>query len=308
MRGVRPRVVSRQARWLGFCLLGGALSLGCDAGTASSIFSADFVDVVAGDAEEPVASIKNAPGHVPILFVNNLRYDSQLVSYLEALQAERRLGNLADFTGDLSSLRPRVRVRIQVVFEDGGTLPFEFVSGDGVVEIERLDEDEDDEEIPGIPEEPLDPVLTQNDLERLVATCEVLAVSVEGNPQVFVPVFTRVIRVEVNDLGFQTRVLVRTDRPQFRPVLPDEVDDNLNITLRRNYSVREAPAPAVDLSCGSMIGIVMEGTVSMPFTEPEDDPEDEFVAGRSAVPGFVDTDAPAEASIPGRFKFTVQVR
>jgi hypothetical protein len=57
-----------------------------------------------------------------------------------------------------------------------------------------------------------------------------------------------------------------------------------------------------------MVGIVISGTVSVPFTAPEDEPEDEFIAEQSAVPGFVDTDTPAEASIPGRFEFLVTVQ
>lgn len=306
MPGARQRVVWRQTRWLALCLLGVALSFGCDAGTASSIFNPAFVEVVAGTTEEPVATVSNAPGHVPIIFVNKLRFEPQLLSYMEALRAERRLSNLEDPAGSLSDLRPRVRMRISITYENGNTLPFEFVDGDSVVETERRDEE--DEEIPGTAEEPLDPVLTANDLARLVATCEVARVEVVGDPAVFVPVSVREIQVESGDFGFQTRELLRTNRPQFMPVLPDEVDENLNVTLRRNYSIREAPAPAKDVTCGSMIGITVEGAVGVPFTQPEDEPADDFIAGRSAVPGFVTTDDTAQASMPGRFKFTVEVR
>jgi hypothetical protein len=114
--------------------------------------------------------------------------------------------------------------------------------------------------------------------------------------------------VEVGDLAQQTRTLVSTDNPQFRPILPDEVDENLNVVLARNYGVREAPAPALNITCGSMVGIVLSGTVGTPFTAPEDNPEDDFVAEQSTVPGFVDTDITAEASIPGRFEFLVVVQ
>ncbi|HUU82965.1 MAG TPA: hypothetical protein VM243_05610 [Phycisphaerae bacterium] len=305
MQRARQTVVSRARRWLGLCLLGAGVSVGCDAGTASSVFNPAFVDVVGGTAEEPIASVENAPGHVPIIFVNNLRFDSQLTSYLEALRADRRLIHLEDPAGSLSDIRPRIRMRIQVTFENGNTLPFEFVDGDSVVEIERLDDQND----PAAPaEEPIDPVLTQNDLSRMVAICNVARVEVVGDPQVFVPVTTRVIRIVTGDFGFQTRELERRDRPQFRPVLPDVVDENFNITLLRNFNVREAPAPAKNLTCGSIVGIVVDGIVSVPFTEPEDDPGDDFIAGQPLVPGYVTTDETAAASIPGRYRFTVTVR
>jgi hypothetical protein len=227
------------------------------------------------------------------------------VTYLGLLNEERRLSGVVDATKPLSSLRPRVRVRVQVSFENGDVVQYEFVEGDGVFEIELRPEEEIDL---GIPPTPVDPNLTENTLSRLVAACDVARVELIGNAQVFVPVFVRTIRVEVGDLAQQTRTLVSTDNPQFRPILPDDVDENLNVVLARNYGVREAPAPALNITCGSMVGIVLSGTVGTPFTAPEDNPEDEFIAEQATVPGFVDTDIPAEASIPGRFEFLVTVQ
>ena len=273
----------------------------------TSAFNPEFVSLFDAEGTGEFASVQNATGHVPLIFVNKLRYAPQLVSYLAKLQEERRLSGLEDAQIPLSSLRPRVRLRIQVIYADDPDNPvqYEFVEGDGVFEVELREEEDEDL---GLPPPPVDPNLTENTLSRLVAACNVAQVEILGNAQVFVPVFVRTIRVEVGDLAQQTRTLVATDNPQFRPILPDDVDENLNTVLARNYGVREAPAPAINITCGSMIGIVLSGTVSVPFTAPEDEPEDEFIAEQSSVPGFVDTDIPREASIPGRFEFLVTVQ
>ena len=80
------------------------------------------------------------------------------------------------------------------------------------------------------------------------------------------------------------------------------------MTLLRNFGIREAPPAAENLTCGSMVGIVVSGFLSVTFTAPEDDPEDEFIAERDEVPGFVDTDIPAQVSVPGRYEFLVKVQ
>ena len=293
-------------------LVAAGLALACIASGTScnltSAFNPEFVELFDAGGTGEYASVQNATGHVPVIFVNNLRYSSQLVSYLGKLQEERRLSGLENAQTPLSSLRPRVRIRIQVIYETddpNNTVQYEFVEGDGVFEVELREEEDEDL---GLPPPPVDPNLTENTLSRLVATCDVARVEILVNPQVFVPVFVRTIRVEVGDLAQQTRTLVATDNPQFRPILPDDVDENLNTVLARNYGVREAPAPAINITCGSMVGIVISGTVSVPFTAPEDEPEDEFIAKQSSVPGFVDTDTPREASIPGRFEFLVTVQ
>jgi hypothetical protein len=284
--------------------LSAALTVG-GLGCSTAMFNDEFVELFDAEGTGQFASVDNATGHVPVIFVNRLQYSPQLVTYLEALNEERRLSGVPDTVTDLSTLRPRVRMRVTVAFENGEIAEYEFIDGDGVFEIELREEEEEDL---GIPITPVDPNLTANTLSRLVCACDVLAVTILLDPQVFVPVNVRTIRVEVGDLAQQTRTLVVTDTPQFRPILPDEVDENLNTTLARNYGVREAPAPAIDITCGSMVGIVLSGVVSIPFTRPEDNPEDEFIAQRDRVPGFVDTDIPAEASIPGRFEFLISVR
>jgi hypothetical protein len=230
----------------------------------SSVFNPAFVDILDAEGTGENATVENAPGHIPVVFVNRTTFSPQLINYLEDLNASRRLSGTDPTAQDLRDLRPRMRVQMLVAFDNGSILPFEFVDGDGVVEIDVRDTDVDI----GIPDLPTDPRLTENDLTRLVASCDadVVGVSIVGNPQVFVPVFTRTIRVEVGEeSGEQTRILVATDPPGFTAILRDEVDADLNVTLLRNYGVREAPAAAEDLRCGTMVGIRISGTVSVPW-------------------------------------------
>ncbi|MFQ5489216.1 MAG: hypothetical protein ACE5GE_00730 [Phycisphaerae bacterium] len=275
------------------------------AGCSAALFNPEFVDVFDATGAGTVGSVENATGHVPIIFVNRLRYAPSLASFMRTLNEERRLSGIPEGVTDFNSLRPRVRLRVRVTYENGNVIEHEFVDGDGVFEFEPREENEEDL---GIPITPVDPNLTENTLSRVVALCDVIRVEIVGNVQVFVPVIVRTIRVEVGDLAQQTRTLVVTDNPQFRPILPDEVDENLNVTLLRNFGVREGPGPAENLTCGSMVGIVVSGVVTVPFTAPEDNPEDSFIAQRDEVPGFVDTDVPAQVSVPGRYEFLVRVR
>ncbi len=289
----------------GIGLAFGAVALSCGV-PVSSIFNPAFVDVLDAEGTGENATVQNAPGHIPIVFVNQTRFDPNLISYMDDLKAAGRLSGVDDPFASLEGLKPRVRVRVRVTFENGNSLPFEFVVGDSLVEIDVRDADLEGDETVDLP---VDPRLTEDDLARMVAVCGVVRVEIEGDPQVFVPVIMRTIQVDVGDQsGEQTRLEVARDLPQFRPVLPDEVNVDLNVTLLRNFGVREAPASVRDLRCGAMVGIVMSGTVRVPFTGPEDEPEDEFVQEHSEIPGFVTTDTTSQASVPGRFKFQIQAQ
>ncbi len=292
-------------------LLGPALA-GCELNTAS-LFNPAFVDVVAsGDGANELATINNAPGHVPVMFVNNTRFSAQLTSYLEALNADRRLSGVDPLSTDLSNLRPRLRVPVRVTYANAedSVLTFEFIDGDGVVEVDTFsEEDETGEEDAGlVTEAPTDPRLTERDLTRLVATCDVARVEVLESAQVFVPVFVRTIDIETPEFGGRIRVVEQIDPPQFRPVLVDELNDDFSITLLRNFSFEDGPAPAENLRCGAVVGIVLSGTVAVPFTGPETNASDEFIQNQDEVPGFINTDNAAEASIPGRYRFDTTVR
>lgn len=309
MAVLRQELQFRGANWLVVVLAAAALPLGIGAGGCeappASLFNPAFVDILDAEGTGANATIDNPPGYVPIVFVNKTRFSPQLINYLEDLNAARRLSGADPTLTDLRSLRPRLRLPLRIEFENGNFLTFEFLEGDSVVEIDVRDTDVDI----GIPDLPVDPRLTESSLTRLVAACGVSRVEIDGDPHVFVPVFARTIRVEVGEeSGEQTRTLVSIQQPRFIEILPDEVDADWNVTLLRNYGIREAPAPAKDLRCGTMVGIAISGTVSIPFTGPEDEPEDEFIQEHSEVPGFIDTDITAEASIPGRFKFLVTMR
>ena len=94
----------------------------------------------------------------------------------------------------------------------------------------------------------------------------------------------------VNDL-VTTRELVSTLEPQFVTLAPDEVDDNLNPVVVRNFDIRDAPVPATNLLCGSSVGITITGDLRVPFVQDE--------LGNT-VPGYLDTNDTAQAALPGR--------
>jgi len=293
--------------WPGLAVVLIALLAGCNLNLAS-LFNPSFVDVVAGgDGTNQLASIENASGHVPVLFVNNTRFATELTSYLEELQQAGRLSGIDPEITDLRQLRPRVRMPVRVTFSNENFFTFEFVDGDGVIEQDVFSGAEtDDAEL--VVDVPTDSRLTERDLTRLVATCDVAQVEIDGNVQVFVPVFLRTIDVAIPDFGAVVRTVEQIDPPQFRPVLADEVNDDLTVTLTRNYSIFDSPAPVEGLRCGAVVGIVLTGEVSVPFTGPETDPGDAFIAAQDEVPGYVNTDNTAVATVPGRFKFLFQAR
>jgi hypothetical protein len=60
---------------------------------------------------------------------------------------------------------------------------------------------------------------------------------------VFIPAFQKVINIVTNDLVV-SRELSQTIQPQFVPLQQDEVDGNQNITLQRNFDLRDVPVQA----------------------------------------------------------------
>lgn len=272
-----------------------ALSGGC-----SSLFNQSFINLIAEPVPDasgvvPNITIDNAPGHVVVVFINNTRFDQRLINYLSSIGVD---------TSD-ENLRPRVRVRTDIRYANGNTATLEFIDGSDIIQASVVT----GEGTQTNPNPPRD--LTENDLTNVVAICDVSIVqpgggidSGETSVEVFVPAFQKVITVTESDVvGGGVTIVLRelesTIPPQFVPLQPDDVDANNNVTVSRNLDIRDVPVPATNLLCGTVVGFTLSGTLELPFVQ------DELGA---FVPGYLDTDATAEAAVPGRFDFTTTVR
>jgi hypothetical protein len=282
--GPAPRPASRERScWR----LSAAIGL---CGSCSSLFNQSFINLVAQPVVDstgavPSITLDNAPGHVPIVFVNNTRFDQTLIDYFDSIGVD---------TSD-PDLRPRVRVRTDIQYVNGNSITLEFIDGSDIVQstVQTLE---------GAQENPLVPRdLVENDLTNIVAVCDVAIVRPGGQStsiEVFIPAFQKVINIVTNDLVV-SRELSQTIQPQFVPLQQDEVDGNQNITLLRNFDLRDVPVQAEGLLCGSVVGFTLSGTLRLPFVQDE--------LGQ-VVPGYLDTDNAAQASVPGRFEFSTIVR
>ena len=79
--------------------------------------------------------------------------------------------------------------------------------------------------------------------------------------------------------------------PQYYILRVDDADEEGNVTARRNIGIRDAPASVVDPICGTVVAIVLDGVLSVPFY--------------GDAPGYDGADAPAVAVVGGRFEFEV---
>ena len=264
------------SRWrrLAVALAGLALA-GCGA------FSPSFLNLI--DTTGRLQTVQNAPGHVVLAVVNNAEIDEQLLNFLETrtefTDAERR------------ALRPRLRMRLRVTFVDGSFQVIEFVTGSRNL----IDPAFDSRAFPD---------LNQNDLNNAVVVCDVAAVQVEPGSaiEVFIPVeLVGFELVETTGTGgqvvteFQPRQRIP---PQFEPLLVDEVDEDGNIIFQRNVGLRDVPSPVTGLTCGSVVAVVVNGVLSVPFLEAADTDEPSF---------DLDDDATV-ATIGGRYEFIVTVQ
>ena len=75
------------------------------------------------------------------------------------------------------------------------------------------------------------------------------------------------------------------------------MDDDNNVLIQGNIGLRDAPSPVVSPLCGSVIGITLNGVLSVPFLPAGD-----------GVPSFDQDDATTIAQIGGRFEFRVSVQ
>ncbi len=190
-----------------------------------------------------------------------------------------------------NALRPRMRMRVQITFTDGSVQTVEFISGSS----QLVDEDFDASTVPD---------LDENTLDDGVMVCDVASVVVEPGTDidVFIPVeITSFQQTDVeNPQGGTTTTFVQREQfpPQFRALQADDVDEDGNVILQRNISVRDVPSPVLSPRCGSVITFVVSGVLTVPFL-PEAGTND---------PSFEIGDIPTAASIGGRYEFRVAVR
>lgn len=230
--------------------------------------------------------IENATGHVVVTFVNNATVDERLLNYMESDE-----GGGLDFTEEeRQGLRPRLRMRVRITFADGTSQLVEYIDGSSTLVDPTFNAESQ-------------PDLNQNDLNNTVANCDVASVAVEAGSaiDVFVPVPLRVYElVESSTTGGQvvrTFELRETIPPQFRALQADEVDEDGNVTARRNVGLRDLPSPTLSPLCGSVIAIVVDGVLSVPFLD-----------GVDTAPSYDRDDPNTSGGVGGRYEFVVTVR
>lgn len=269
------RVLSRRGAGLPLVFSGLAVLLcGCDA------LNPAFVNLIAGEAADDFVSLPNAPGHVAIAMVNTTVVDERLANYL-ARQLNLPLV-------EISKLRPRVRIRVLVTYVDGTTQTVEFIDGSPKL----IDPAFDAQAFPD---------LNQNDLNNVVVVCDVASVQIQpGGIEVFIPVPLAVFDlVQVQVGGGETTVLFVNTAilpPRFATLLVDEIDEDGNVIVQRNIGIRDSPGPIPNVLCGSVVGITIDGVLTVPFFEQESD-----------APSFFADDITSLAQVGGRYEVTVSV-
>jgi hypothetical protein len=257
-----------------------ALSLfvcGCNA------FNPAFVDLIEPSDGSSLVTLTNPPGHVVVTVLNRTIVDEQLLNYLKP-----KLG-MSD--AELRALTPRVRMRLRVTFVDGSFQVIEFVTGSSNL----VDPEFNTQAVPD---------LNQNDRDNAVMLCDVALVELEPgtNVEVFIPVAIEQWElVETNnpaggvDQEFQLRGEIA---PQFRALLVDDTDEDGNVILLRNVGVRDVPSPTPNVICGSVLAVLIDGTLTVPFLSQ----------ANTTNPSFDIDDEETEAGIGGRYEFGVSVQ
>lgn len=249
--------------------------------TSCEAFNPAFVSLFDSEGTGTFQSIPNAPGHVVLTVLNNAEIDERLLTFLESRlmlsDAEKR------------SLRPRIRMRIRVTFVDGTFQTIEFVTGSANLVDPTFGAQ-------------ADPDLNQNDLDNAVVVCDVASIQIEPGSEieVFVPVqLTAFELIEIagqggNTVGttFEPRLRIP---PQFQALQVDDVDPDSNVTLRRNIGIRDVPSSVTNVTCGSVIPIVINGVLAVPFSITDE-------------PSYDITDENTIAAIGGRYEFLVSVQ
>jgi hypothetical protein len=264
----------------------GAARLGCAVALTAigcSAFNPAFLNLIAPDGGDAFISLPNPPGFVVLALVNAAQVDEQLVTYLNQRLNWTR--------AQLDELRPRVRMRLRVTYSDGTFQTVEMVDGSGTF----VDPSFNAQSLPD---------LNQNDLTNVVARCDVASVALEPgtNIEVFVPVpligfqLVEVTAGNIVSSVFQPRTQIL---PQFRALQIDDVDADGNTILRRNVDVRDVLSPTTNIVCGSVVAVVVDGVLSVPFLQG---------VPNNSAPSFDQDDDATVASIGGRFEFRVTVQ
>lgn len=239
-------------------------------------FSSGFTALIDPSGVTSGATLGNPPGHLVITLVNNAEVDERLLTYLQTQ-------GLVIPPEELGSIRPRIRFRVRVTYVDGQEAEVELVSGSR----ELVDPEFDST---------TEPDLNSNDLFNFVVICDVARVEVVQPVEVFVPVELQTVQF-VEPTGTEQGFFrpVGEIPPQFQALLTDLVDDDLNTILQRNIGIRDQAAPADTPRCGAVVGIVVSGSLSVPFLG-------------TGIPGFDLADPQSAASVGGRYEFRVTVQ
>lgn len=268
--------VPKHRKWAGVRGVAYGLTLALVAGCGA--FSPGFESLLTGGV---LQSLDNAPGHVVVQVVNNATVDERLLDFLDASL------NLTD--AEKRALRPRFRTRMNITFFDGSQQTIEFITGTAnFIDPEFAATADTD--------------LGSNDLNNAVVLCDVLSVGIDiADVEVFLPVeVVGFERVEVNNDDGGIVVDFQEDQripPSFRALRLDDVDADLNVEVQRNVGIRDLPAPANNLLCGSVVAFVIEGSLSVPFLD-----------GVSDAPSFDVNDENTVGSIGGRYRLRLAVQ
>ncbi len=248
-----------------------------------SAFNPAFLNLIAPGGGDAFVTLPNSPGFVVLALVDRATIDEQLVSYLKTSI------NPPLTDAEILGLHPRIRMRLRITYTDGTFQTVEMIDGSG----RFVDPTFNAQSLPD---------LNQNDLTNVVARCDVASISLEPgtNIEVFVPVPLVGYQLVQTTVGnttsneFQPRTQIA---PQFRALQVDDVDADGNVTLRRNIDARDVLSPTNNVVCGSVIAVVVDGVMSVPFLRAVTD-----------VPSFDQDDDATVATIGGRFEFRVSVQ
>lgn len=291
MHVLASKVSARCLGWAGILALG-VSAAGCAALNPAAVDVLFPAEIAASLGS---TGMENATGHVAVFFINNTRFDGNVLNFLR--------GRGVDVDSD-PNLRPRVRFRVRVDFDADTANVFEFLDGsdlfDGVVSTLG----EDGSTVTTAAATP--PELTEDTLTNTVLICDVARVSpdieftdTQSSIEMFIPTFLKEITVTATELGLIRRELSSIFQPGFQPLLVDSVNDSGAVVTLRNFGTRGIPGFPESLTCGSVVTFVLSGDLTLPFVV------DEINAN---VPGFLDTDTPSQAAVPGRFELSVSVR